>query len=76
MRREVAKPEFIEFAQDFLTEYLKLKPDAIVDFEFFKQLANLRWLVNVRPGEWSEKPDFWQRMIRDGERIMTDYIRA
>lgn len=74
MRREVAQPEFVKFAESFLSEYFRLKPDAIVDFEFFKQLANLRWLANVRPGEWSEKPDFWQRMIKDAELIMTDYI--
>jgi len=74
MKREIRQPEFIKFAENFLSEYLKLKHDAIVDFEFFKQLANLRWLANVRPGEWSEKPDFWQRMIKDAEAIFTEYF--
>ncbi|MCL2387732.1 MAG: aminoglycoside phosphotransferase family protein [Defluviitaleaceae bacterium] len=74
MKRTATDPEFVEFAENFLSEYLKLKPEANVDFEFFKQLANLRWLANVRPGEWSEKSDFWQHMIREAESAMSSYL--
>jgi hypothetical protein len=70
MRREAEKAERVQFAEDFLCEYLKLKPEATDDFEFFKQLANLRWLANVRPGEWEEKSEFWQYMIKCAESVM------
>ena len=55
-----------EFAENFLTEYQNLSP--LPDFEFFKQLANLRWLVNVRPGEMSEKPESFQHWIKQAEK--------
>jgi hypothetical protein len=69
MRRDSGQPESVRFAEDFLCEYLKLRPEASEDFEFFKQLANLRWLANVRPGKMSEKSEFWQYMIKCAEHI-------
>jgi len=62
-----------EAGEFFLAEYINLKPDVRVNFKFFKQLANLRWLANVRPGEWSKKPDFWQSMIRAAESKFIEY---
>ena len=74
MKRTSTDDNFANFAENFLTEYQKLNPDVINDFEFFKQLANLRWLANVRPGELSEKPEFFQKMIKEAELIMNKYI--
>ena len=75
MKRTSSNPEFVSFAESFLSEYIVLNPDAIDNFEFFKQLANLRWLANVRPGEWSEKPDSWTHMIKEADVVMLEYIQ-
>ena len=44
-----------EIAKAFLSGYYKLRPETYVDIEFFMQLANLRWLVNVAPMKKSDK---------------------
>ncbi|MDR1690030.1 MAG: aminoglycoside phosphotransferase family protein [Clostridiales bacterium] len=38
-----------DIAEAFLSEYCRLEPEVCNDIEFFMQLANLRWLVNVAP---------------------------
>ena len=67
--------EFLEFAEHFLSEYVKLQPDTLAEFVFFKQLANLRWLVNVKPPISSEQTnDFFQYLINIAESVMSGFI--
>jgi len=62
---------FEGFAQAFLTGYYKLKPETRNDIDYFKQLANLRWLVNV----YSDNPDpFFLPMIEKAERAMAEFF--
>ncbi|MCL2054649.1 MAG: aminoglycoside phosphotransferase family protein [Oscillospiraceae bacterium] len=47
-----------EIAKAFLAEYYKLRPETSADIEFFMQLANFRWLVNVAPIKKTDKHRF------------------
>lgn len=62
----MSRTGYPEFAEEFLREYGTLREDVFEDFEFFKQLANLRWLVNVQPGTG----DFMLQMIKTAEAAM------
>jgi len=75
----MSRTGFPEFAEYFLSEYKDLQPDVLIEFEFFKQLANFRWLVTVKPpisskkGENTEQAghtDFFQHMINIAESEM------
>ncbi|MCL2109004.1 MAG: aminoglycoside phosphotransferase family protein [Oscillospiraceae bacterium] len=43
----MSRSGFREFAEKFLLEYAKLNSSVYDDFDFYKSLANLRWLANV-----------------------------
>jgi aminoglycoside phosphotransferase (APT) family kinase protein len=58
------------FGESFLAEYEKINPDVIVNIEFFKQLANLRWLINVKPGQLDKANAGWQWLINQGEKMI------
>ncbi|MCL2071553.1 MAG: aminoglycoside phosphotransferase family protein [Oscillospiraceae bacterium] len=45
----MSRSDFQEFAETFLLEYAKFNPSVYDDFDFYKSLANLRWLANVSP---------------------------
>ncbi|MCL1846266.1 MAG: aminoacyl-tRNA hydrolase [Defluviitaleaceae bacterium] len=59
-----------EFAKQFLVEYGTFREDVFEGFEFFKQLANLRWLVNVQP----TTSDFMLDMIQIAEVATRDFV--
>jgi aminoglycoside phosphotransferase (APT) family kinase protein len=62
---------FEDFAQEFLEGYYKLKSEVCCNMEYFKQLANLRWIVNV----WSENPSpFFRAMMDKGEQFIVDFL--
>ena len=62
-----------EIAEAFLSGYYKLKPEACVDIEFFMQLANLRWLVNVAPMKKSDK-HWFPEMKEVAEQVIKEYL--
>jgi len=63
----MSRSGFEEFASAFLSGYYKLKPDARDDFDYFIQLVNLRWLVNV----YSDSPNsFFRPMIEKAEQAI------
>jgi len=71
--------ENAKFAERFLFEYAKFNPNVSVDFEFFKQLANLRWLVNVIKPEYrkhleTKEKDFFDLLVEAAEKSMVKYI--
>lgn len=55
------------FSESFFAEYKKLNFAVSEDFEFFKQLANLRWLINVKPWQIGHFDEGWQWLIKQGE---------
>ncbi|MCL2216656.1 MAG: aminoglycoside phosphotransferase family protein [Defluviitaleaceae bacterium] len=63
---------FEAFAEDFLKEYRNYRPDIDSDFEFFIQLSNLRWLVNVMAAtrENDDASPFFAEMIKQAEGLM------
>jgi len=66
---------YAAFAQAFLTGYYKLKPNARENMDYFKQLANLRWLVNVSPENKADKPWF-PEMTAIAEQAADDFLRC
>ncbi len=62
-----------DIAQAFLSEYYKLNPEAREDIEFFMQLANLRWLVNVAPENKSDK-HWFPKMKAIAEQAITEFL--
>jgi len=74
-RSAVHDARYGEVVQAFLTGYYKLKPEAREDMEYFKQLANLRWLVNVAPSKKEDK--HWFPEMRDrAERAMEEFLNS
>jgi len=65
----MSRTGFPQFAENFLREYANLQPKVLADFEFFKQLANLRWLVNVQP----QTDKFMLHMIKIAEQEMENF---
>jgi len=72
-RSAIHDARFADFAQEFLTKYYKLKPDACKDIEYFMQLANLRWLVNVTPDKKTDKPWF-PEMMAISEQTIAEFL--
>jgi hypothetical protein len=72
-RSAIHDAKFKDFAQAFLAGYYKLKPDTCNDIEYFKQLANLRWLVNVSPENKNDKPWF-PEMMAIAEQAITEFL--
>ncbi len=64
-----------DIAQAFLSAYYKLKPEACEDIDFFMQLANLRWLVNVTPEKKTDKPWF-PEMMAIAEQAITEFLNC
>ena len=62
-----------DIAKTFLSGYYKLNPEACEDIDFFMQLANLRWLVNVAPEKKSDK-HWFPEMKTAAEQAITDYL--
>ena len=58
-----------DIAQAFLSEYFRIRPEARKDIEFFMQLANLRWLVNVEPENKTDE-HWFPEMKAIAEKIM------
>lgn len=72
-RSSIHDVSFTDFAQDFIEKYYKLKPDTCDDIEYFKQLANLRWLVNVTPDKKTDEPWF-PEMMAVAEQVIVEFL--
>ena len=74
-RSAVHDPRHGEIAQSFLESYYQLNPEANIDIEFFMQLANLRWLVNVAPENKTD--NHWFPEMRDiAEQDIKDFLQG
>ncbi|MCL1882409.1 MAG: aminoglycoside phosphotransferase family protein [Defluviitaleaceae bacterium] len=62
-----------EIAKAFLSGYYKLKPEACDDIDFFMQLANLRWLVNVAPDKNIDN-HWFPEMMAIAEQDIKNYL--
>jgi len=74
-RSSIHDVRFADFAQEFITRYCKFRPEACIDIEYFKQLANLRWLVNVTPDKKTDKPWF-PEMMTIAEQAIQDFLKC
>jgi aminoglycoside phosphotransferase (APT) family kinase protein len=64
-----------KIAEAFLTGYYELQPKSRNDIEYFKQLANLRWLVNVAPLNKTDK--HWFPEMKDkAEQAFAEFLKA
>lgn len=62
---------YANFAEAFLSGYSELNPEIYNDLDYFKQLANLRWLVNV----WSANPsEFFSVLIKSAQQAITEFL--
>lgn len=79
----MSRSGYNEFADMFLTEYIKLESTILNDFSFFMLLVNVRWLANVKASlmlknsdnyDQKAKSDFLQKMIKKAEYSISNYI--
>ncbi|MGM9886368.1 MAG: hypothetical protein ACI31W_03925 [Lactococcus sp.] len=59
---------FSDFAKRFLENYENISGKKCEDFDYFKQLATLRWLVNVSVSLKYEKSQFLIKMLENGRK--------
>jgi aminoglycoside phosphotransferase (APT) family kinase protein len=62
----MARSGFDEFAEEFISAYGKLNPLVYDDLNFYKSLANLRWLANVGTAD----SDYFRFLIQNAEKFL------
>ncbi|MCL2036695.1 MAG: aminoglycoside phosphotransferase family protein [Oscillospiraceae bacterium] len=70
----MSRSDFSEFAEAFLLEYAKFNPSVYDDFDFYKSLANLRWLANVSPfAHGQSELECFRYWIKQAEKFCNEY---